>query len=358
MADNHVRSSQVGNAETAQNPLAIDNNGILAADDVSDDGSSLNRESTASSTTSVTTSVLDYRIENGRTYHRYKEGKYAMPNDERENDRLDLQHNLFLRTFDDRLGTAPPNNEDSKIGRVLDVGTGSGIWAIDFGEDHIEADVTGVDLSAVQPDFVPPNVHFEIDDIEEDWTFSRPFDYIHSRMMTGSIRDWKRYVKQCYDNPSPGGYLELNEVDAIPTCDDGTLTEDCNLAKSFNLWAEGLAALGSPFEKFARMEGVLKETGFKDVHIQRFKWPTNGWPKDAKHRELGLWNHENLAPNLEGMFLASYTRGLDWTKEEVMVMAMNARKDFADRSIHAYFNIWSIYARKPAEVEGNQAVSG
>lgn len=140
-------------------------------------------------------------------------------------------------------------------------------------------------------------------------------------------------------NLSPGGYLELNEVDAIPTSDDGTLTENCNLMKSFKLWAEGLVVLGSPFEKFARMEGVLKDVGFEDVHIQRFKWPTNSWPNDPKHRELGIWNYENLAPNLEGMFLASYTRGLDWTKEEVLVMVMNARKDFADRSIHAYFNM-------------------
>ncbi|WYZ45079.1 hypothetical protein EsH8_VIII_000395 [Colletotrichum jinshuiense] len=357
MTDSHAGSSQLGNADLAQQPFSVDDNEILAADKISDDGISVSRSNLASSTKSVTNSILDYRIENGRTYHRFKDGKYIMPNDERENDRLDLQHNLFLRTFDDRLGTAPPNKRDSNVGRVLDVGTGSGIWAIDFGDEHPDAEVIGVDLSAVQPAFVPPNVQFEIDDIEESWTFSRPFDYIHSRMMTGSIRDWNKYAKLCYDNLSPGGYLELNEVDAIPTSDDGTLTEECNLMKSFNLWAEGLVVLGSPFEKFARMEGVLKDVGFEDVHIQRFKWPTNSWPEDPKHRELGIWNYENLAPNLEGMFLASYTRGLDWKKEEVLVMAMNARKDFADRSIHAYFNIWSIYGRKPSEAKESQTSS-
>lgn len=46
---------------------------------------------------------------------------------------------------------------------------------------------------------VPPNVRFEIDDIEEPWTFSQPFDYIHSRTMTGSIADWKRYIQRCYE---------------------------------------------------------------------------------------------------------------------------------------------------------------
>lgn len=53
----------------------------------------------------------------------------------------DLQHNLFLLTFDNVLGLAPPNQSDSKVHRVLDVGTGTGIWAIEFAEDHPDAEV-------------------------------------------------------------------------------------------------------------------------------------------------------------------------------------------------------------------------
>jgi ubiquinone/menaquinone biosynthesis C-methylase UbiE len=48
---------------------------------------------------------------------------------------------LFLRTFDNKLGLAPPNLPGSKVERVLDVGTGTGIWAIDFADDHPEAEV-------------------------------------------------------------------------------------------------------------------------------------------------------------------------------------------------------------------------
>ncbi|OLN92006.1 hypothetical protein CCHL11_01453 [Colletotrichum chlorophyti] len=284
-------------------------------------------------------SILDYRIENGRTYHKYKDGRYTAPNDERENDRLDLQHNLYLRTFDDRLGTAPPNDPDSKVRRVLDVGTGSGIWAIDFGDEHPEAEVIGVDLSAVQPEFVPPNVQFEIDDIEAPWTFSQPFDYIHSRMMNGGIRNWKTYIQNCFDNLSPGGYLELNDIDAVPVSDDGTLTEETSLLKSVRLWSEALTNLGCPFEQFSSYKDVLLEVGFEDVKVQRFKWPTNDWPKDPKHKELGTWNYHNCAPNWDGLLMGGLTRGLGWTKEEVLILGMNARKDFADRSIHAYFNM-------------------
>lgn len=84
-----------------------------------------------------------------------------MPNDARESDRLgiswtaeslsyevtdeinaDSQHELMIYTLRDRLGLAPPCDPKAKVGRVLDVGTGTGIWAADFGELHPEADVS------------------------------------------------------------------------------------------------------------------------------------------------------------------------------------------------------------------------
>lgn len=52
---------------------------------------------------------------------------------------LDLQHNLMLLTLDNKLGLSPPCRPDSKVKRVLDVGTGTGIWATDFGDEHPEA---------------------------------------------------------------------------------------------------------------------------------------------------------------------------------------------------------------------------
>ncbi|OHE97400.1 hypothetical protein CORC01_07305 [Colletotrichum orchidophilum] len=294
-------------------------------------------------------SILDYRIENGRTYHRYKDGSQFKDLAD------DLQHNLFIRTFHDHLGNAPPADFDAKVGRVLDIGTGSGIWAIDYGEEHPEAEVLGVDLSAVQPEFVPPNVRFEVDDIEEPWIFSDAFDYIHCRMMTWSITDWKKLFKQSYDNLNPGGYLEANEVDLIPLSDDGTLKEDSNLMKSVRLWGSAAEIFGRPFADTRRLKQFMEEVGFEDVQMKRFKWPTNSWPKDRHYKELGEWNLENISPAWEGFLMAPLTRAHGWTREEAIVHIMEARRDIADRSIHAYFSIWSIYGRKPAKAENAES---
>lgn len=74
--------------------------------------------------------------------------------------------------------------------------------------------VYGVDLSPIQPSLyvykwmvvelplmisLPPNCIFEIDDIEEPWTYKYKFDFLHLRMMTGSITDWQKCFHQCYE---------------------------------------------------------------------------------------------------------------------------------------------------------------
>jgi len=89
------------------------------------------------------------------------------------------------------IGTAP--------GRILDVGAGTGLWCISMGDLYPMAEVIGVDISPSMPTLVPTNVRFEVDDAEEDWTYSQPFDYVHGRYMAAAIKDWPRLIQQCYE---------------------------------------------------------------------------------------------------------------------------------------------------------------
>jgi SAM-dependent methyltransferase len=59
--------------------------------------------------------------------------------------------------LDGELFRAPISNAP---GRVLDVGTGTGIWAMDFADEYPNAEVIGIDLSPIQPSWVPTNCKF------------------------------------------------------------------------------------------------------------------------------------------------------------------------------------------------------
>lgn len=78
-------------------------------------------------------------IKTGRAFRRVDPGaksnllhsKYAIPNDQAEQDRLDIIHHIYLMLYKGELHMAPINPNPQMI---LDVGTGTGIWAIDVAE--------------------------------------------------------------------------------------------------------------------------------------------------------------------------------------------------------------------------------
>lgn len=116
------------------------------------------------------------------------------PNDEQAANHLDIANHLFLLTLDGQLHLAPIGDNPQ---RVLDIGTGTGIWAIDFADQYPSAQVIGTDLSPIQPSWVPPNCKFEIDDAEMEWTYqANSFDFIHVRSLFGCVADWPKFYRE------------------------------------------------------------------------------------------------------------------------------------------------------------------
>ena len=102
---------------------------IEAVNPDSDDTDSTLGNDEASSTASLASSILNYKFENGRSYHAYSQGAYPIPNDETEQERLDFQHHIYLMLLGGEL--SPINFRPEAFGpleNVLDIGTGTGIW--------------------------------------------------------------------------------------------------------------------------------------------------------------------------------------------------------------------------------------
>jgi hypothetical protein len=47
---------------------------------------------------------------------------------------------------------------------------------------------------------VPPNVRFEVDDFESDWTFGHnKFDFVFARLLLASVTNYPRLYKQAFE---------------------------------------------------------------------------------------------------------------------------------------------------------------
>ncbi|KAF9878142.1 methyltransferase domain-containing protein [Colletotrichum karsti] len=316
--------------------MATSQDAPLVPDDEIETETEADLQSLRSEYTSLRSSILGGREENGRLYHSYKDGKYAFPSDEQENDRLDMQNAICYLTFNRKLGFAPLADDDAKVGRVLDLGTGTGMWAIEYADLHPEAEVLGVDLSPIQPTDVPTNLKFEVDDVEEEWLYSQKFDYIHLRFLNASIADWKKLMARAFEFTKPGGYFELQENDFVFTSDDGTLSPDKALSKFAVLVREACAIFGRPVLEISVLKDMMIEAGFEDVTLKNFKWPSNPWPKDAHYKKIGEWNYHNFVDAAEALAMAPLTRAHGWKKEEVQVFLIDVRKNMRDPSIHSY----------------------
>jgi len=294
------------------------------------------------STTSITSSVYNFVEENGRTYHRYKEGKYMLPNDEAEKYRLDLQHQLWLITLFDELNLAPVKN----LHNVLDFGTGTGVWAIEFANKHPTAQVVGSDLSPIQPDYVPSNCRFEVDDAEDEWNYSQKFDLIHGRAMVTCFKDPGEVIKQAFQSLTPGGYLELQDMilpmRAIDDSLNGTVIDHWT-----KLTMESAAKLGTSWKNSANYVRYYEEAGFVDIQEKYFQWPSNTWPKGERMKTLGSYWQEDMLRGLEALSMAVLTRGAGMSKEEVLAMTAEVKKDIHNTDIHAYLPVVVVYGRRP-----------
>jgi len=103
---------------------------------------------------------------------------------------------------------------------------------------------------------------------------------------------------------------------------------------------QGSLNLGRDFGAARHHRARMVDTGFVNVEEKLFKWPTNPWPKDKDHKEVGLWTLANIGGGLEGICMGLMTRGLGLSREEVIAYTAAARKDLRNPRIHAY---WPMY---------------
>ncbi len=236
--------------------------------------------------------MYNYTYENKRRYHAYMHGAYVLPNDEREQDRLDLKHHVFKLLLGGQLFRAPLAAAAARPPqRILDVGTGTGIWAIDVADQFPSAAVIGTDLSPIQPTWVAPNCSFVVDDAEAAWPYvpAASFDLVHWRGLAGGIRDWPALYREAYKHVRPGGWVEAQEHEVQVASDDGTAEEAVEVRQWFDMVVNASKKWGKSSDIAKQQEQWMKDAGFVDVRDDIYKvFPWEFWPEPALFREQHL----------------------------------------------------------------------
>lgn len=85
-----------------------------------------------------------------------------------------------------------------------------------MGDLYPGATVLGVDLSPIQPEWVPPNVQFMVDDVESPWL--RPlnhFDYVHARHTVMAIRNWPKLMERVLEYGLPRFFASISLTEEV-----------------------------------------------------------------------------------------------------------------------------------------------
>ncbi|KAK3310224.1 S-adenosyl-L-methionine-dependent methyltransferase [Chaetomium strumarium] len=286
--------------------------------------------------------------ENGRWYGTYKKGKYMLPIDETELERLDVFHKIFLVARREVLHSAPLHNQHNP--RILDLGCGTGIWGIDMADKYPNGVHVGIDLDYIQPEFIPANMRFMRQDIEDPWQNLDPgsWDLIHMRTLNGSIANWPHVYAEAYRHLKFDGYFEQVEIDWNPRSDDGTLRRDAYVVQWASELLEAMDSTGRPLRMDSNLtKQRLADAGFVDIGEEVIQMPLNGWPADPHTREVGRWFNLGMRQACQPLSLAPLCRVHGRTPAEILGLAEKVRTEVFSNNLHAYCTMHIFTARKP-----------
>lgn len=276
------------------------------------------RHRSSTKSLSLSGSVFEQVIENDRAY---ANDRYFMPCDEQEQTRLAISHQCLTSVLNGQLSF---QSIPRGARRILDIGTGTGDWAIAVAEKFPNAEVVATDITCFQPTDVPPNVFFEIDDAQEEWTYTEPFDFIHIRGLSGAFCDWTAVYKEAYKHLHTNGILEVVDfgsirlAESIPDSYVSIYNGACQSAAEQAGVALGLDHMKKP---------VLESARFSIAKSRTFDVPLGTWAPDPRKKVAGKMALISTLEGLEATSLRLLTRDTGWKPEDVRDVCGKVREE-------------------------------
>jgi hypothetical protein len=181
---------------------------------------------------------------------------------------------------------------------------------------------------------LPDNCRFEIDDAEDEWTYSEPFTFIHGRALMSCFDDPSKVVQQAFENLEPGGFIEFQDA-IFPMHWVGEPPRDSALFRWNELLMEGLRRIGRSWSNVSNYPRYFEEAGFENIVDRRFYWPTSPWAKGKYFKTVAMYFQEDMLQGLEGISM-KVLQATGMSPQEVLDFVEEVKKDFRDTNMHAY----------------------
>ncbi len=224
--------------------------------------------------------------------------------------------------------------------------------------------VHGVDLSPIQPAFVPANVFFAVDDFEDDWPHPPArFDLVHMRFALWAVDDRATLLRRIRSHLKPGGFVEFQEMMPQMGLDSSSSSAAaaptnalCDFVRYVGMGLRASRQLaGGDFldarvDTAALLARELRAAGFAGVKTTTIRVPLGDWPRARHLQRAGMLMRTALLDGLRGWAcrpLGTTAGGLGWTPTQIEIFLVDVRKAIMDPNVHAYFSLQVTYAQKP-----------
>lgn len=190
--------------------------------------------------------------------------------------------------------------------KILDIGCGTGAMTRLLARKYPEAQIIGLDMSAVPEgrytklahvEFVQADILDLLRDGKDEKFQPESFDYIFQRLLIFGMKSWPRYLSDVTRLLKPGGWLELHEGNVnIRKSENGPSLSDSWF--HYPRWKADAEAIGLDIEIGAKLVGLFETTdGLDDISEYIYRIFPKSWPDRPELDGLG----DRIGPMFAGV---------------------------------------------------------